>query len=57
MAETPDGGRGGTNILLLLILLVLIGGALFWAWRASPPATPAPSSTGAPPSIPSGGGS
>ncbi len=55
MASRPPGGRApGTNILMLLILLVVIGGALFWAWRDSPPDTPTPSGTSAPATVPGG---
>lgn len=53
MAETPrDRRSAGTNVLMLLILLVVIGGALFWAWRDSPPDTPAPTGTAAPATVP-----
>ncbi len=55
MANGPQDGRpGGTNVLMLLILLIVVGGALFWAWRASPPDAPTPSSTAAPATVPGG---
>jgi hypothetical protein len=46
--------RGGSNVLMLLILLVLVGGALLWAFSASPPDTPNPSGTAAPATVPQG---
>ena len=53
MAGPPRDRRGrGTNILMLLILLLIIAVAAFWAWRESPPSTPAPSSTGSPETAP-----
>jgi hypothetical protein len=55
MAERPPDGRGpGSNILMLLILLLIIGAALFWAWRDSPPDAPDPSGTAAPSTLPAG---
>ncbi len=50
----PNRRQGGTNIVMLLILVLVIGGALFWAWRDSPPDTPAPSGTAAPATVPGG---
>ena len=54
--ETPPQMRRsrGANVLMLLILLLLVGGGLVWAFRASPPSTPTPSGTAAPPTAPSG---
>jgi hypothetical protein len=52
----PPGWRRsrGANVLMLLILLVLVGGGLFWAFRARPPDAPHPSATAAPATVPNG---
>jgi hypothetical protein len=52
--EPPERRTGGTNVLMLLILLLVIGGALAWAWQASPPDAPTPSGTAAPATVPGG---
>ena len=48
MDARPPNRPGGSNVLMLLILLLILGVALFWAWRESPPSAPDPTAISAP---------
>jgi hypothetical protein len=52
--NSPDGKRGGPNVLLLLLLLLLIAGLLAWALQRSPPNQPQPAGTVTPDRVPGG---
>ena len=56
MEDKPPSQKasGGTTLLVLLILAALMAGLAAWASLRNPSATPQPSSTAAPATVPSG---